>query len=257
MRCPPGLGLVRPILQLGLGVGDASVDGHVLVLKRILSRRNACRNGSGRRRRRSWHSIARFDARMRNHGSLRFYRDRRRRRSRGRRRRGRDLLLVIAHGLVRVVGFLVLFLRGSIRSQLILRRSSIVGLVFILHAGAWCKANPGPIAIAGSEAVLPWRRVGQLLLDIVLGLRTVGQAGVVGNGGRPVDQIVHTAEVVEGVDVPLLDAFSYRVHSLFEARGRIEPGLSSHGLHYSAVLCEQRHLKFESLPGHIVGKYRG
>ena len=127
----------------------------------------------------------------------------------------------------------------------------------ILHAGAWCKANPGPIAIAGSEAVLPWRRVGQLLLDIVLGLRTVSQTGVVGNGGRPVDQIVHTAEVVEGVDVPLLDAISYRVHSLFEARDRIEPGLSPHGLHYSAVLGEQRHLELESLPGHIVGKYRG
>ena len=112
------------------------------------------------------------------------------------------------------------------------------------------------MAIAGSEAVFPWYRVGQLLFDVILGLRTIGQAGVVGNGGRPVDQIVHTAEVVEGVDVPLLDAFSYRVHSLFEARGRIEPGLSPHGLHYPAVLCEQRHLEFESLPGHIVGEYR-
>ena len=89
----------------------------------------------------------------------------------------------------------------------------------VFHAGAWCKANSGPMAIAGSEAVFPWHRIGQLLFDVVLGLRTVGQACVVGNGGRPVDQIVHTAEVVERVDVPLLDAFPYRVHSLFEARG--------------------------------------
>ena len=112
------------------------------------------------------------------------------------------------------------------------------------------------MAIAGSEAVFPGCRIGQLLFDVVLGLRTVGQARVVGNGGRPVDQLIHTAEVVERVGVAPLYTFPYRVHSLLETRGGIEAGPPPHGLHYSTVLCEQFHLGLERLPGHIVREYR-
>ena len=96
-------------------------------------------------------------------------------------------------------------------------------------------------------SILPRHRFSQLLLDVILRLRTVSQARVASDGGGPIDQLIHTAEVVERVHIALRNALLHRIHGLFKGRSQL----------FSAVMSEERHLGLELVPRRLGGSEKG